>query len=280
MFTIGDFARHGRVSVRMLRHYDAVGLLRPAHVDPSSGYRHYRAAQLARLHRVLALKDLGFTLDQVRSILDEDVSTEELRGMLRLRRAELETAAAEAAARLTRVEARLRTIESEGTMPAEDVVVTSLPPVRAAELTDTAASYAPQDIGPVVGRLFTELCRRLDAAGVTPAGPGIARYEEAPGEEAPGEDRITVRAAIPVADGTAADGLPVVEVPGVPLAATIIHHGSMDGVVSTAHALDQWIAAHSYEPVGLTREVSLDCPDDPAAWVTELQQPLIRRGQR
>ncbi|MGW1180427.1 MerR family transcriptional regulator [Streptomyces drozdowiczii] len=268
MFTIGDFARHGRVSVRMLRHYDAVGLLRPAHVDPSSGYRHYRAAQFARLHRVIALKDLGFTLDQVRAILDEDVSTEELRGMLRLRRAELESAAAEAASRMARVEARLRTIESEGTMPSEDVVVTPLPPVRVAELTAVAASYEPQDIGPVVGPLFDELCRRLDAAGVTPAGPGLARYEEEPGE-----DTITVRAGIPVA-GDAGD-LPTAEVPGVPLAATIIHHGSMDDVLPTADALARWIDGHGYRPVGLAREVSLDCPDDPAAWVTELQQPVV-----
>ena len=91
MLTIGDFARHGRVSIRMLRHYDAIGLLRPAHVDPSSGYRFYHAAQLSRLNRIVALKDLGFTLQQVQAILDEDVSTEELRGMLRLRRAEFET---------------------------------------------------------------------------------------------------------------------------------------------------------------------------------------------
>ncbi|WP_329028059.1 GyrI-like domain-containing protein [Streptomyces sp. NBC_01423] len=63
--------------------------------------------------------------------------------------------------------------------------------------------------------------------------------------------------------------------PGVPLAATIIHHGPMDGVLPTAHALARWIDAHGYRPVGLAREVSLDCPDDPAAWVTELQQPVV-----
>src|SRR6516165_354274 len=51
MFTIGDFARHGQVSVRMLRHYDTTELLRPARVDPASGYRFYEAAQLARLNR-------------------------------------------------------------------------------------------------------------------------------------------------------------------------------------------------------------------------------------
>ena len=61
MLAIGDFTRLGRVSVRMLRHYDAIGLLRPAHVDPTTGYRSYRAAQLAELNRIVAFKDLGFT---------------------------------------------------------------------------------------------------------------------------------------------------------------------------------------------------------------------------
>jgi DNA-binding transcriptional MerR regulator len=65
MFSIGEFARHGRVSVRMLRHYDAIGLLRPATVDPASGYRFYEAGQLADLNRLVALKDLGFSLQQL-----------------------------------------------------------------------------------------------------------------------------------------------------------------------------------------------------------------------
>ena len=55
MFSIGDFARHGRVSVRMLRHYDAIGLLQPAHVDQVTGYRSYEARQLSRLNRIVAL---------------------------------------------------------------------------------------------------------------------------------------------------------------------------------------------------------------------------------
>src|SRR5690242_15289371 len=112
MFSIGEFARHGRVSVRMLRHYDAIGLLRPARVVPASGYRFYEAAQLGTLNRVVALKDLGFTLEQVRRILDEPMDASELHGMLRLRRAELAARMKADAARLARVEARLRMIES------------------------------------------------------------------------------------------------------------------------------------------------------------------------
>ena len=90
MFSIGEFARHGRVSVRMLRHYDAIGLIRPACVDSATGYRFYQASQLDELNRVIALKDLGFTLQQVQAILDEKVSAAELRGMIKLRRAEIQ----------------------------------------------------------------------------------------------------------------------------------------------------------------------------------------------
>lgn len=79
MFSIGEFARHGRISVRMLRHYDSIGLLRPAHVEAASGYRFYEAAQLSDLNRIVALKDLGFTLEQVRSILAERVSAAPVR---------------------------------------------------------------------------------------------------------------------------------------------------------------------------------------------------------
>ncbi|WP_274564751.1 MerR family transcriptional regulator [Streptomyces spiramyceticus] len=274
MFTIGDFARHGRVSVRMLRHYDAIGLLRPAHVDPVSGYRFYEAGQLARLNRVIALKDLGFTLQQVQLILDEQVSPEQLRGMLRLRRAELEEAVAAAAARLTQVEARLRTIESEGRMSTHDVVVKRIPAVRVAELSGTAASYEPEHIGPVIGPLFDELCRRLDQVGVVSAGPGIAYYEDSPD----GGDAILVHAALPV--GTSPkDGhdFSIVDLPAIESSATVVHRGSMDNIMPTAQTLARWIDSNGYRSAGYARELYLECPDDPGQWVTEIQEPITSR---
>ncbi|WP_405463041.1 MerR family transcriptional regulator [Streptomyces jietaisiensis] len=272
MFTIGDFARHGRVSVRMLRHYDATGLLRPAHVDPASGYRHYTAAQLTRLNRIIALKDLGFTLRQVRDIVDEKVGAEELRGMLRLRRAELETAVSAARARLVQVEARLRAIESEGHMPTNDVVLKEVPALRVAELTSTAAGFGPADIGPVITPLYEELFRRLEAAGVTPTGPGVAYYEDAPD----GEGRITVHAAVQVSAPLQDGEFRVLDLPPLDKAATIVHRGSMDDVLSTAQVLARWTDAHGYRPTGYPREISLECPPEREAWVTELQAPVTR----
>ncbi|MER7048257.1 MerR family transcriptional regulator [Streptomyces jumonjinensis] len=273
MFTIGEFARHGRVSARMLRHYDAIGLLRPVSTDPFSGYRHYEASQLSRLNRIIALKDLGFTLEQVRLILEGTVSTEELRGMLRLRQAELEEAMASAAARLRQVEARLRSIESEGRMPSDDVIVKNIPAVRVAELTGVAASYGPEDIGPVIGPLYEELFRRLTAAGVEPSGPGVAYYEDAPD----GEGAILVHAGVTVAveltPGSAFD-FAVVDLPPAERAATIVHRGAMDDVLATEQVLARWFEASGRRRTGYAREVTLECPPERDRWVTELQQPL------
>lgn len=275
MFTIGDFARHGRVSVRMLRHYDALGLLRPARTDAGSGYRHYGAAQLSRLNRIVALKELGFTLHQVGLILDEELSPAELRGMLRMRRAELAEAVTAARGHLAQVEARLRSIESEGHMPTDEILVKSLPAVRVARLTATAPSFRPQDIGPVIGPLFDELCELLERAGVTPSGAGIASYEASEtGGEGP-RGPIAAHAAFPVPPGTPDDaGFALVDLPAVKRAAVLVHRGSMDTVLASEQLLTRWLDAGEQSVDGLVREVYLECSGEQDTWVTELQQPL------
>jgi DNA-binding transcriptional MerR regulator len=274
MFSIGEFARHGRISVRMLRHYDAIGLLRPACVDPASGYRFYQASQFAELNRVIALKDLGFTLQQVQTIIDERVSAAELRGMLRLRRAEIHAQIEAETTRLARVEARLLTIEDEARSPADGVVVKRLAPVRVGELTGVAAGYEPEAT-PVIQPLYRDLSQQLACAGVTASGPAIAYYQDAP----TGDGAIVIHAAVPVIAGSGGDhGFSVVELAEVDCAAAIIHHGSMDDALSTGQALARWIDANGYRSAGYAREVTLEWSPDPDQWVTELQQPIYATG--
>lgn len=273
MLGIGDFARHGRVSVRMLRHYDALGLLSPAHTDPSSGYRYYDATQLSRLNRIIALKDLGFTLQQVLEILEQKVSVEELRGMLRLRRAELEESIAADTARLAGVEERLATIEREGILPGDEVVLKRIPPVRVAELSAVAGNFEPECIGPALTPLFPELFERLDRAGVSPIMPTVAYYEDA----AEGDESVLVHAAVPVnvRPGDAYD-FAIVDLPEIACAATIVHRGPMDDVLATGQTLARWVDGNGYRSNGYPRElyVQYGCgePDD---WVTELQEPVV-----
>jgi DNA-binding transcriptional MerR regulator len=271
MFNIGEFAKLGQVSVRMLRHYDAIGLLPPAAVDPASGYRTYRAGQLGRLNRIIALKDLGFSLQQVQVMLDDRIAAAELRGMLRLRRAQLAAQLAADARRMAGIEARLRTIEREGQMNTEDVILKEVAPVRVAELTGTAGGYGPEHIGPVIQPLYPELFRRLDAADVKPAaGPAIAYYEPEPGESG---ESVTVHAAMPVSAGPRpGHDFAIVDLPAIGSAATIIHRGPMDDVMHSLQVLARWIEDHGYRPAGYHREVYLEyCPGEPAKGVTELQ---------
>ncbi|MFI6078712.1 MerR family transcriptional regulator [Actinoplanes sp. NPDC051343] len=278
MFTIGDFAGLGRVSVRMLRHYDAIGLIRPAHVDPHSGYRYYTAAQLRVLNRVIALKDLGFTLQQVKSMIEDKIEPSELRGMLRLRRSELATQVEADAARLTQVDARLRLIEIEGHMDTGDVIVKHVPALRVARLSGTAASYEDTaSIEENLSPLYPRLLDLMREHGVFIAGAPMAYYEPAPTE--PGDETVAVHAAFPIA--TEVDpyslGFDVVDLPPLGPAATLLHEGNMMQAMGTVQKLASWIDDNGYRPTepGFPREIFLECPPyEFDKWITELQIPV------
>lgn len=158
MVNIGEFARLGDVSVRMLRHYDDLGLLRPAQVDERTGHRRYEVRQLGDLNRIVTLKELGFTLRQVGDLLRDGVDAAELLGMLRMRRAELERQANDTRHRVAQIDARLRLIESEHDMSEQEVVVKRVEPMRIAALSEMT------QFGVSVEDLFIRACGAIDAA--------------------------------------------------------------------------------------------------------------------
>ena len=88
MLKIGDFSKLAQVSVKTLRYYGKLGLLEPTWIDRFTGYRYYTLDQLPRLNRILALKDLGFSLEQIKQMLREDLPAAELRGMVQIKYAE------------------------------------------------------------------------------------------------------------------------------------------------------------------------------------------------
>ncbi|WP_436522468.1 MerR family transcriptional regulator [Actinoplanes sp. HUAS TT8] len=279
MLSIGDFAGLGRVSVRMLRHYDALGLLRPAHVDPHSGYRFYTAEQLLRLNRILALKDLGFSLQQVLVMIEEKVDPGELRGMLRLRRAELAAQVERDNARLALVDARLRMIETEGHMNTEDVVRKQIPALRVVELSATALGYDhPTSITEVLTPLYPRLEEMIGRTGITVTGSPLAYYRPAP--TGPEDETITAHAAFPIGDAVVTEpGFDVVVLPPVEVAAAV-HRGPMSEAFRTGGRIATWIEENGFRPVppGYAREVYLHCPPELDEWLTEMQVPLAGTG--
>ena len=208
MLTIGDFARLAQVSPRMLRHYDEIGLLRPDRVEPATGYRLYAVGQLARLHRLVALRDLGLSLQQIGNLLDQEVSIDQLRGMLRMRQAQVEQTLVDEQARLRRIEAHLRALEGSTNVVALDIVIKSTDPLRVAEAVGTAAGFGP-DLGDIFERLYPQVAGHLQRAGVRP-GMGVAWYEE------PADDgSVVVHAGFAIGDqtSTGGDGVRVVDCP-------------------------------------------------------------------
>jgi DNA-binding transcriptional MerR regulator len=127
MFTVGEFATLARVSKRLLRYYDEIGLLKPAHIDITTGYRYYHAEQMAHLNRILVLKELGLSLDQISRMLNDEISTDEMQGMLLLKKAEIEQTLRAELQRIRKIEARLDAIRSTETDKPLDVVVKGVP---------------------------------------------------------------------------------------------------------------------------------------------------------
>ena len=172
MFKIGEFSTLSRVSIKALRHYDDMGLLKPASVDRFTSYRYYAADQLPRLNRILALKDLGLSLEEIRRLLEEGLPAAELRGMLRIKQAELERHLAEEQARLGRVAARLQQIEEEDAMPTHEVIVKEAPSLRVASVRGIIPDYAAQ------APLWEELSAYLGQHGLKPNAACLTIYHD------------------------------------------------------------------------------------------------------
>jgi DNA-binding transcriptional MerR regulator len=107
MFRIGDFSLLAQLSVKTLHHYDELGLLKPDRIDPETGYRYYGAEQLRKVTRIRALKELGFSLDEIGGVLSQKTSEEHYTSLLEQKRRETAARIGEEKARLVRIEAQL-----------------------------------------------------------------------------------------------------------------------------------------------------------------------------
>lgn len=266
---IGEFSVLTQVSVKTLRYYDEVGLLKPARVDLDSGYRYYSASQVPRLHRILALKDLGFPLDRIAKAIEDGVTVDALRGILMLREVEQQARVQEEMERLTRLRARLRLIELEGIMAGE-VVLKDLGPQWIVSMREVIPAF--RTIGTLFGKLYGAL-GPLASQGV---GAAIFHDQEFKEQEIDVEVGIYVKQAASVSPP-----LLVRELPGA-IAASIVHHGAFNRISEAYQALLHWIDANGYRQSGPARElflhISRPASRDDESNVTEIQVPVDLRN--
>jgi DNA-binding transcriptional MerR regulator len=265
VFKIGEFSVLTQVSIKTLRYYDEVGLLKPAHVGMDSGYRYYSAAQVPRLHRILALKDLGFPLDRIASVIEGGVTADSLRGMLVLREAELEARVQEETERLARLRARLRLIELEG-IKASEVVLKELAPQWIVSIREVIPGF--RTVGTLFGKLYAAL-GPLASQGVAAA---VFHDQEFNEHEVDVEVGVYLKRTVSVLEP-----LSVRELPGT-AAASIVHHGAFNGIAEAYLAALHWIEANGYRQTGPAREpflhVSQPASRDDESNVAEIQIPV------
>jgi effector-binding domain-containing protein len=203
---------------------------------------------LPRLNRILALKDLGLSLEQIARLLDNELPPDQLRGMLKLKQAELQQQADELQERLVRVEARLRQIEQEGKMPTYDVIVKKIEPQWVASVRGVVPT--PPEQGPLWGELGTYLGQHK----VTTTGPCFTIYHDPEYKERDWDLEVCepLGAAIP-----GSERVRVYELPGAETMACTIHHGPFVTISEAYGAISKWLAANGYRIIGPCREVYL-----------------------
>ncbi len=141
MFRISEFSMLSKIPLKTLRYYDQIGMLKPAKVDQDTRYRYYSAEQLMEANRILMYKELGFTLQQISQLLYEDISSEQIRGMLRLKESEIKKLLETEQSKLARIKERMKLIEFEGRLEKEqEVIIKAIEPQQIVSFYSTGSS--------------------------------------------------------------------------------------------------------------------------------------------
>jgi DNA-binding transcriptional MerR regulator len=273
MFRIGEFSKIAQVPGSLLRYYDQIGLLKPAHIDKWTGYRYYSAKQLPHLHRILALKELGLTLDQIARLVDEDISTEEIRGMLTLKKAQVEQALHEEIVRLRHIEARLQQIDAAN-QPTFDIVIKNVSAQRYLSLrevlpsTDTALSIMREIIQVIPACVSNETLGHFTT---------VVHSETLESDQLDIELGVVLDSIDEMVVTLPSERVMTVHtLPAVALMATVVRVGGFENNCQSYGTIGLWVEDNGYRIAGPGREVLIQPPqtDNLDEMVTEIQFPV------
>lgn len=273
MFSIGEFSRLARVSKRLLRYYDEIGLLKPNRTDPATGFRFYSAEQMPLLNRILALKDLGLSLDQIQRVIHDNISTNEIQGMLRMKKAQIEQQLQEEIQRIRSIEARLQFLRQSEAETSYDVVIKDVP---AQSVLSVRTIFESLDdgmalFGHILAALPESNSENLLFAILHSDGIDEGNLDVEIGRV------ITAKkhAPVPLANGLQ---LGFRELPAVETMATYVVQGPSANLLVGYSVIGTWAEANGYRFAGVPREVALQMPQK-ADWsdaIAEIQFPVER----
>ena len=277
MFRIGEFSKIAQVSGRLLRYYEEIGLLNPEFTDSQTGYRYYSARQLPRLNRILVLKELGLSLEQVARLLDHNTSAEEIRGMLTLRKAQIEQSVREELERLRVVETRLQQIDA---LQESQVVLKSVPVQQF--LAGREVLPGIESVQRRVQKIYTTIPVVIEPTSLGQIAVVIHSPVYDP-EALDVEIGYLITGKAPAGIRLSEEHvLTIRELPAIDTMATLAHVGPVSDTHQTYGLLGAWVEQNNWQIAGVGREIlmQLPLPGKEAQAVIEIQLPVSRPGQR
>ncbi|NTV89333.1 MAG: MerR family transcriptional regulator [Clostridiales bacterium] len=270
MYRIGMFSKINKVTIKTLRYYDEAGLLKPAFVDEENGYRYYTSEQLPGLQKILALRQMGFSIDEITAI----TSGRDVAGIFEQRRHELEAEIEENRQQLTRIEHYLVTVKEDFNMEYQ-VIIKELPEVIVYSKRMVIPNYdAYFGLIPAIGEEMKRT--NPDIKCLVPEYCFIMYHD---GEYRDKDIDVEFCEAV-TSFGKDTGEIKFKTINKVPEAACVYHKGPYSTLGSAYACIYKWISDNGYIPGDIPRESYIDGiwnKEDENDWLTELQVPVIRK---
>ena len=268
MLKIGEFSKISRVSVRMLRHYDEIGLLKPVETDDFTGYRYYSESQLTKIGLIKSLKELGFSLADIIKMTDICDDIEKMDAFYRKRQIELQNQADITAHQMMLLDTARKRLRKEQKM-SYNVSIKTIPERYAATVHMTIPHYDDE------GMVWQVLCEETDSMNMIPADPCLVAAEF-PDDEFKEENVEvfawkTVKGTYPDTEHVKFQTLPAVRV------ASCVVNGGYEQMPDVYGAVISWVKENGYEPCGAMFNIYHVSPHEtqnPDEFVTEVCYPI------
>ena len=272
LFKIGEFSRLVRVSPRMLRHYEKCGILHPTEIDECTGYRQYSAGQIPLVQNIVKLKDLGFSIDEIKDVLPRIDDFAYMNRILRAKADSVQSVIEIEQAKLERLFSMSNTMRKERNIMVFEIEVKKVPAIKVISLRGIIPQYNQEGI------LWEKLGRYVSEKQIQCHSDGYSTFFD----EEYKESDIDVEIAIPVDTIGTSEGDFVFKVyEEIPLAATIRFTGPFEGGYDAAsEKLAKWMEDNGYSFAGHLRGHTIVSPDEEPnseKWETELQAPIVKK---
>lgn len=272
MLKIGDFSKLSRISIRMLRHYDELGLLVPKTTDDFTGYRYYAEDQLTVAGRIVSLKDMGFSLSVIGEIMQKYHDPQALAGFLEVKYAEVKAEAVQTRQRMLLLETAMERLRKDETAMNYNVTLKTLPKRHVASVRQVIPAYQEE------GLLWKTLMQETTPLNLQPDNTGhtLAIFHDKSHKESnvDVEIQMDVRGSYHDTEHVVFKTEPEVEI------ASATYRGSYEQLIGVNHAVAEWIRDNGYDFDGamfLIYHVGPDKTQNPDEYVTEVCYPIRKK---